>query len=112
MEPFEKLRPATIEGSKTLTNNIEQATAGAHKAINKASDAARPAVDRIASGAHHAVDKLAVAAGTLGSKGEKLKQVQVRLVEDARGYVRSNPVKSIGIAAATGYVLSRLLRSR
>ena len=114
MEPFEKLNPDIKEGrdSGPLVNNLDQATASAHKAITKASDAARPAVDRIASGAHQAVDKLASAAGTLGSKGEQLKEMQARLIEDARGYVRENPVTSLGIAAAIGYFLSRLLSSR
>jgi ElaB/YqjD/DUF883 family membrane-anchored ribosome-binding protein len=89
---------------------------GAHDAIDKVSDAARPAVDRIASGAHQAVDKVASvaaqAAETLGVKGEQLKDMQTRAMEQCRVYVRENPVASLGIAVAAGYLLSRLLRSR
>jgi ElaB/YqjD/DUF883 family membrane-anchored ribosome-binding protein len=35
-----------------------------------------------------------------------------RIIERASVYVRENPVTSLGIAVAAGYVLSRLLSSR
>ncbi|MFD2272193.1 hypothetical protein ACFS07_16230 [Undibacterium arcticum] len=95
-----------------MASSLDQVSAGAHNTIDKVSGAARPAVDRIASGAHQAVDKLAVAAGTLGSKGDQLKEVQARLMEEARVYVRENPVTSLGIAAGIGYLLSRVFSSR
>ena len=101
---------------RTLARTVDQASTGAHDVIDKVSDAARPAVDRIASGAHQAVDKIASAAGqaaeTLGVKGEQLKNAQVRAMEQCRGYIRDNPVTTLGIAIAAGFLLSRLLRSR
>jgi len=101
------------ESSRTAARAVDQASAGAHTAIDKVSDAARPMVDRVSSGAHRAVDKIAGvanrAAETLGVKGGQLKDVQARAMEQCRGYVRDNPLASIGIAVAAGFVLSRLL---
>jgi ElaB/YqjD/DUF883 family membrane-anchored ribosome-binding protein len=102
--------------SGTVARTVDQATTGAHKAIDKASDAARPAVDRLASGAHQTVDKIAgaatQAAETLDLKSEQLKDAQTRLTENCREYVRDNPLTSLGIAVAAGFLLSRLLGSR
>lgn len=116
MESTGKITPNPNDGSRNLTRAVDQAGMGAHDAIDKVSDAARPAVDRIASGAHQAVDKIAGVAAqaveALGVKGEQLKDVQTRAMEQCRVYVRENPVASLGIAIAAGYLLSRLLRSR
>ncbi len=110
------ITPNPNDGSRNLGRAVDQAGMGAHDVINKVSDAARPAVDRFASGAHQAVDKIASAAGqaaeTLGVKGEQLTNLSARAMEQCRGYVRENPVASLGIAIAVGYVLSRLLSSR
>lgn len=116
MEAAGKLTPNPNDGSPNLARTVDQASAGAHDAIDRASDAARPVVDRIASGAHQAVDKMAdvasQAAETLGVKGEQLKDVQARAMEQCRAYIRDNPVTALGIAIAAGYLLSRLLSSR
>ncbi|CDH46182.1 conserved hypothetical protein [Candidatus Contendobacter odensis Run_B_J11] len=83
---------------------------------HKMADAASSTVDRMASGAHEAVDKMAdvaaQAAETLDVKGEQLKDLQVRWLENSRAYVRDNPVKALGIALVGGFLLSRLLSSR
>ena len=101
------------ESSRTVARAVDQASAGAHTVIDKVSDAARPMVDRVASGAHQAVDKIAGAAGqaaeTLGVRGEQLKDAQMRAMEQCSGYVRDNPLASLGIAIAAGFLLSRLL---
>jgi ElaB/YqjD/DUF883 family membrane-anchored ribosome-binding protein len=101
------------ESSRPATRVVDQASAGAHTVIDKVSDAARPMVDRVASGAHQAVDKIAGAAGqaaeTLGVTGGQLQEAQMRAMEQCRGYVRDNPIASIGIAIAAGFLLSRLL---
>jgi ElaB/YqjD/DUF883 family membrane-anchored ribosome-binding protein len=69
-------------------------------------------IDKVASTAHEAVDRLAGATGqaaaTLGEKGQQLKNAEQRLMENARGYTRDNPMVSLGIAVAAGFVLSRL----
>jgi ElaB/YqjD/DUF883 family membrane-anchored ribosome-binding protein len=116
MEPTGTVTPNPNDGSRHLGRAVDQASMGVHDAIDKASGVARPAVDRIASGAHQAVDKIASVAGqaadTLGVKGEQLMKLQAQAMEQCRGYVRENPVASLGIAIAAGYLLSRLLRSR
>ena len=67
-------------------------------------------------GAHQAVDKIAGVAGqavdTLGENAEQLKNAQAKAVEQCRGYVRDNPLMSLGIAIGAGYILSKLLSSR
>lgn len=106
--------PNDVRG--TLARGVDHAAMGAHETITAVSDSARPAVNRMASSAHDVVDRVAGVAThtaeTLGIKGEQLKSAQKRLMEGARDYVREHPVASLGIAVATGYLLSRLLSPR
>jgi ElaB/YqjD/DUF883 family membrane-anchored ribosome-binding protein len=73
-------------------------------------------IDKAANSAHEAVDKVASvtnqAAQTLGEKGEQLKNAEQQLMENCCGYVRNNPVSSLGIAVAAGFLLSRVLSRR
>lgn len=73
-------------------------------------------IDNAFTTAHQAVDKIASAASqaveALGEKGEQMKNAEHRLMDNCQGYVRSNPIASIGIAVAAGFVLSRLLSGR
>ena len=114
METTGNIAPSTKDGRRALGRTLDQASVGAHDAIDKVSDATRPVVERLASGAHQAVDKIASAAGqaadTLSVRGEQLKNAQAKALEQARGYVRDRPVTALGIAVAAGFVLSRLLR--
>ncbi len=73
--------------------------------INKASKSAHEAVDKIANAGNQAAE-------TIGEKGEQLKNTEQQLVENCRGYVRDNPITSLGIAVAAGFLLSRLLSGR
>jgi ElaB/YqjD/DUF883 family membrane-anchored ribosome-binding protein len=95
---------------------VEHATIGAHHKIDSMSSSGKPAVDRMAASAHEAVDKVSSVAShaveTLGVKGEQLNAAEKRLVAGTRQYVQQHPVASIGIAIATGYVLSRMFASR
>jgi ElaB/YqjD/DUF883 family membrane-anchored ribosome-binding protein len=104
------------EGNSTMARGIDQAGTAAHSTIDQVSAAARPAVDRMATGAHQAVNKFAdvatQAAESLGVKGDQLKEAQARLMETCSAYVRANPVASLGIAVAAGFLLSRLISSR
>ncbi|MGR8981496.1 MAG: glycine zipper domain-containing protein, partial [Gammaproteobacteria bacterium] len=52
------------------------------------------------------------AAETLSEKGEQLKNAEKQLMENCRAYVRDNPITSLGIAVAAGFLLSRLLSGR
>ena len=73
-------------------------------------------IDKAANSAHEAVDKIASAtnqaAEALGEKGEQLKNAEQQLMENCRGYVRDNPITSLGIAVAAGFLLSRVLSGR
>ena len=95
---------------------VEQAAVGAHQKIESISNSGKPAVDRMAASAHEAVDKVSSVAShaveTLGVKGEQLNAAEKRLVAGTRKYVQEHPVASVGIAIATGYVLSRIFASR
>ena len=105
---------ATDGVTTSLSRGVDEVTVSAHDRINQLTEAARPAVDRMASNAHAAIDTVAGAAAsavdTLGIKGDQLNNAQEKLVEAARGYMREQPIASLGIALATGWILSRLLR--
>jgi ElaB/YqjD/DUF883 family membrane-anchored ribosome-binding protein len=73
-------------------------------------------VDKASNYAHEAVDKIASisnqAAEALDEKGLQLKNAEQRLMHNCQGYIRDNPVTSLGIAVATGFLISRLLGNR
>lgn len=73
-------------------------------------------VDRLSQTAHQAVDRAASAAASyaerFGEKGEQWMQMPQDWLDTARDYVRENPLQAIGMAAAAGYLLSILMRSR
>jgi ElaB/YqjD/DUF883 family membrane-anchored ribosome-binding protein len=116
MEAAERTPPGSNDGNRTSARSLDTANAGGRRAIERASDAMHPAVDRLAAGAHQAIDKMAGAADqaaqSLGAKGEQLMGAQTRALDLARGYVRANPLTALSIAAATGYLIGRLLTSR
>lgn len=73
-------------------------------------------VDRMASSAHGAVDKIADAtnnaADSLSEKGHEIKMLEERWLKNVREYVEEHPVQSLGIALASGYLLSRIISNR
>jgi ElaB/YqjD/DUF883 family membrane-anchored ribosome-binding protein len=99
-----------------VERNASSAAAAAHSAVDRLSDAAHPAVDRLSAGAHQTVDKLSgaatAAAGMFQQRTEQFNTAGSQFTENFRGYVKDNPLAVIGIAALTGFVLSRLLSSR
>lgn len=100
----------------SLERGADKATDAAHGAIDTAADATRPALDHLVANAHETVDRVGSAATSaaeaMGVKGDQLNESSKRIVERAGVYVRENPVTSLGIAVAAGYVLSRLFSSR
>ena len=103
-------------GTNTTTEGVDRLAAGAHSGIHAAAEAVHPAIDRLASSAHRAVnsadeaanqatDAMARAGSKAGVKGEELYAASA-------GYLREHPVITIGVAVATGYLLSRLLATR
>lgn len=73
-------------------------------------------VERVAAGAHDTVDKIAdathQAADAIGEKGAQLQDLQEEWMRNAREYINKNPVTSVAIAIAGGFLLSRLLSGR
>lgn len=69
--------------------------------------------DRVFDSAHEAYEKVAnvthQATEALAEKGEHLKKAEQKMMKNCRGYVCNNPITSLGLAAAAGFLLSRLL---
>jgi len=72
---------------------------------DKVAHFAQDAADTLSSAGHQARE-------TFDEKGEQLKNTEQRLMKNCQAYIRDNPVTSLGIAVATGFLLSRLLSSR
>lgn len=91
---------------------LGKATSGAHAAVDSVSGVA----DQAARKVHQAVDKIAVATQPtvdwLAEQGSSLKATQKKLVANTCGYISANPLKSVGLAAVAGFILSRLIRLR
>lgn len=72
--------------------------------------------DKVSDSAHAAYDKIAdttsQAAETLGEKGEQLKKTEQQLMKNLREYVSDNPITSLSIAVAAGFLLSRVVSGR
>ena len=75
------------------------------KTIDKASRSAHEAYDKIANATSNAAE-------ALGEKGEQLQKAEQQLMKNCRGYISDNPITSISIAVAAGFLLSRLLSRR
>jgi len=77
---------------------------------------AEDTIERIADGAHSAVDSIAGAtsnaADNLQAKGKQLHATQEEWSNQVRDYVRENPMTTLALAAASGYIASRILGSR
>ncbi len=73
--------------------------------IDKAANFANEAVDKVAGATNQAAEALA-------KKDEQLKNAEQQLLEDCRVYVRDNPITSVGIAVAAGFLLSRVVSGR
>lgn len=113
--------PSTLSISGNGAGTLHKASSSAHAAVNSMAGAAddatrrvKPAIDRVSALAHHAVDKVAGAAAPtadwLTEQGETLNSSQKKLVDDTCSYVSANPLKSIGVALAAGFLLSRIIR--
>jgi ElaB/YqjD/DUF883 family membrane-anchored ribosome-binding protein len=73
--------------------------------IDKAANSANEAIDKAASATNQATE-------ALGKKGGQLKNAEQQLMEDCRAYVHDNPITSLGIAVAVGFLLSRVVSGR
>jgi ElaB/YqjD/DUF883 family membrane-anchored ribosome-binding protein len=73
-------------------------------------------LERASSTAHDAVDRVTQAASQyaerFGETAEQWLEMKDNWVEGARDYVREHPIAALGIAAAAGYLLHMITRSR
>lgn len=76
-------------------------------ALDDLSDTASAKVDRWSDAAQDSVERLSDSASEyasqLGARGE-------RFVDDTRDYITSHPFRTLGIAAAAGFLIGRMLR--
>ena len=98
MEMDPRNQPSSPGGS-----TLEEASVRAGAASGRLQERAHEAVDQVASAVHGATDRL-------GARSEEWIARQDEMVQQVRGYVRERPVMSLAIAAAAGFVLSRLMR--
>ena len=107
--------------SNSAEGAVNRASSSAHAVVNSIAGAAdeaarrvKPAIDRAAAVAHQVVDKAAGAAAPtadwLTARGERLNVAREKLAADASHYVSANPLKTVAIALAAGFLLSRILR--
>jgi ElaB/YqjD/DUF883 family membrane-anchored ribosome-binding protein len=75
--------------------------------IDRLGDAASSTVARVADDAQQTVARVADSASEYA---ERFSATGEQLMEDARDYIAGNPLRSIGIAAAAGFVIARMMR--
>lgn len=72
--------------------------------------------DQVIDYAHETVDKIVNAGNqateAFDEKTEQFINAEQKMVKNCRGYIQENPVTSLGIAVAGGFLLSRLLSRR
>jgi ElaB/YqjD/DUF883 family membrane-anchored ribosome-binding protein len=72
--------------------------------------------DKVAHFAHEAVDSVADASNharaSFDEKSDQIMNAEQQLLKDCQIYIRENPVTSLGLAVAGGFLLSRLLSGR
>jgi len=96
------------------SSKLDKAASAVHSAIDEAARKVKPAIDRAATLAHDATDR-ATSAGAqtadwVSTQTEQLTARQKQLVEDTCKYVAENPLKSLAMAAAAGFLISRILK--
>ena len=84
---------------------MDRAAQRAHETIDRVAAKAGPAVERVRDAANSAAE-------TLQSKAAAFGELEEQWVENARQYVRENPLSSVAIGVVAGMLLSRLLASR
>ncbi len=69
--------------------------------------------DKVANFAHETVDALADASNqaraSYDEKSDQLMNAEQQAMKECQTYIRENPVTSLGLAVAGGFLLSRLL---
>lgn len=83
--------------------SARRTTDTAQEAVDRLSSTAGRTVDRVAAGAQDTLDRAADNASEYASRGRAL-------VEDARDWMTAYPWRAVGMAAAAGFLIVRMLR--
>lgn len=84
----------TDEGEPTMNTTTD-----------KVSDFVHETVDAVADASNHA-------RAAFDEKSDQIMNAEQQLLKNCQTYIRENPVTSLGLAAAGGFLLSRLLSRR
>ncbi|MCC6534758.1 MAG: DUF883 domain-containing protein [Burkholderiales bacterium] len=97
-----------------MSSSTPMTGADARESAAHMSDKAHAGIDRISASAHNTVDRMASAATSAASRlaDGKLASTAQEWKETGCAYVREHPVAAVGIAAAVGFLLSRLTSFR
>jgi ElaB/YqjD/DUF883 family membrane-anchored ribosome-binding protein len=107
-----------MERTKPLHEGPAGVADGAARAIHEAVDnigsKTKPVVERATASAHETVDRVAGVANATAErvqeKAQALKETQDRFYAECREYVQHNPLTALCVAAAAGFIVSRLTR--
>lgn len=113
--------PSTSDRPPSGEGALHRAAMGVHHAVDKvagaAEEAARkaiPAIDSAAEYAHKSVDKTVTgvtpAAEWINEQATAINSTQKKLIGNTREYVAANPLMSLGLALAAGFLISRIIR--
>ena len=104
----------------TNTNDLADPTRSnaTQETVNRLGDAASETVDRWSANAEDAVERASNAASEYTNRAanaasdyaEQLSSTGQRLLEDARDYIGAYPLRTLGIAAAAGFLIGRMMR--
>jgi ElaB/YqjD/DUF883 family membrane-anchored ribosome-binding protein len=97
-------RPGAMDD---LSQNVDSARQAFGEATDRVANTARETVDRVADRATQTVDRVSGAASEYASQ---FSDTGERLLEDARDYIAAHPLRTLGMAAAAGFVIGRMLR--
>ncbi len=94
--------------AKPNNGGVQQA---AGERIESYSRSAHEAVDRAAEAAGRVAERVGEQIDSLAEKRDELIGMPAGWLEEARDYVREHPFQALGMALATGYLLSVVMRS-
>ena len=85
----------------------DRATDRLHDAAGRTTENARATVDRAAG---YAGDALSRTTDAGSDAGRRMSATGGQLVDDARDLITAHPLRALGLAAAAGFVVARILR--
>jgi len=101
-------------GSNNAGTFASETAARAHEALDTAVDKASPTVNRMVDKAHATIDRVAQtavpAAEAVQSAVNRTTAATSRFADACADNVRAQPLASLAIAAAVGYIAGRVMR--